>query len=56
MCWENYFAKPTISVRSCLVCTFQMSLLWEGKDVMNALEGSCTAIPIIQNCAEYNHA
>jgi len=27
-----------------MVCTFLKPLLWEGKDVMNALRESCTAI------------
>jgi len=40
--------KPTIQVRSCMVCTFLMPLLWERKDVMNALGESGTAI--IQSC------
>jgi len=39
-----------------MVYTFLMPLLWEGKDVMNALGESCTAIHIIHNCAEYNLA
>jgi len=30
-----------------MVCTFLMPLLWEGKDVMNALRESCTAIHVI---------
>jgi len=39
-----------------MVCTFLIPLLWEGKDVMNALEESCTVVHIIHNCAEYNLA
>jgi len=39
-----------------MVCTFVIPLLWEGKDVMNALGESCTAIHVIHNCAEYNLA
>jgi len=44
MCWENYFAQLIMKVKgkrkpfktnnssgSCMVCTFLMPLLWEGK-------------------------
>jgi len=37
-----------------MVCTFLMTLLWEGKDVMNAVSESCIAIHVIHNYAEYN--
>jgi len=43
-------------MRSCMVCTFLMSLLWEGNDMMNTLGESYTAIHVIHNCAEYNLA